>query len=452
MSQLISTFSKHLHWPEVRKIILTLNQKNFKSYLAGGCVRDALLGQIPKDFDIATEARPEEVIRLFPNSDKQGRAFGVVAISCSRRGGENGERGVIEVATFRRDGLYRDGRHPEAVEFLSDREDAFRRDLTVNALFYSLEGDRVIDYVGGLEDLRNKVIRTVGEAQKRFQEDHLRILRAIRFSIQLGFKIEPITQRALFKMRFKLFKISRERVYEECLKILKLGNYVEALLAFKELDILESFCPMLEEEERGLDSWAGNLEFYLKFWKQAFQEQEDEAFIWTQAFFPLLFQKREELLEKGTSQKRISQKRISQFRQSLRDWKFPLGVIRGVHTLFFDSLCILDIKSVSLGKKLKIRDSELASKIFILSRNTLKSKNLKPDIIDKIEQAFQERICENGKLPSPLVNGNDLKDLKVPADNRRAIWLEELYEFQLENKLVDKNLLLERLKSLVTSL
>ena len=167
MFDLIPVFKQHSNWSEVRKIIFTLKESGAKAYLAGGCVRDALLKKVPKDFDIATSAKPEEILKLFPGSNIQGKAFGVVSVSC--------KKGIVEIATFRKDGPYIDGRHPKSVEFLSDKEDALRRDFTINALFYDLKTEKVIDYVDGIEDLQKKIIRTVGEPEKRFREDHLRI-------------------------------------------------------------------------------------------------------------------------------------------------------------------------------------------------------------------------------------------------------------------------------------
>ena len=156
---------------------------------AGGCVRDKQLGREPKDYDIATSARPEEVVKLFPGANEVGAHFGVVIAK------HHGHQ--VEIATFRTDGSYKDGRRPEAVVFSTPEEDASRRDFTINGLFEVPETGEVIDHVGGLPDLRAGVLRAIGDPQVRFSEDALRLLRAVRFSCVLGFEIEPGTLQAI---------------------------------------------------------------------------------------------------------------------------------------------------------------------------------------------------------------------------------------------------------------
>src|SRR5271154_4457772 len=175
---------------QARDIVAQLQRAGYTAYLAGGCVRDQLLGIEAKDYDTATSARPEQVQQLFPRvTDLTGKCFGVVRVLV----GEN----FYEVATFRQDGPYKDGRHPESVRFATAEEDAQRRDFTVNGLFYDPVAERLIDYVGGEADLRAKVIRAIGEPKDRFAEDQLRLLRAIRFASRLLFEIEPKTWDAI---------------------------------------------------------------------------------------------------------------------------------------------------------------------------------------------------------------------------------------------------------------
>src|SRR3569623_3460811 len=158
---------------EAIRIVQTLVNAGHEAVFAGGCVRDMLRGGEPKDYDVATSARPEQVRKIFPNSHAVGAHFGVIIVVMDGQ--------PFEVATFRRDGDYSDGRHPDAVEFTSAEEDAKRRDFTVNGLFYNPLKDEVIDHVGGRADLEKKILRAIGDPRQRFQEDHLRLLRAIRF-------------------------------------------------------------------------------------------------------------------------------------------------------------------------------------------------------------------------------------------------------------------------------
>lgn len=192
-------------------VVQTLVKAGYQAVFAGGCVRDALLGKEPKDYDIATNARPDEVQALFPKSVAVGAHFGVIIV---REGGFQ-----FDVATFRRDGSYKDGRRPDSVEFTSAEEDAKRRDFTVNGLFYDPIKEQYLDYVGGREDLQAGRICAIGDAATRFQEDHLRLLRAVRFATVLGFEIEAKTWDALSAKSAEIKSISPERVREELVKI-----------------------------------------------------------------------------------------------------------------------------------------------------------------------------------------------------------------------------------------
>jgi poly(A) polymerase len=184
-----------------------LREAGHVAYFAGGCVRDTLLGLQPKDYDVATDAPPQRVRDLFRNSQAVGAAFGVILV---RHGGSQ-----IEVATFRSDGAYEDGRRPSEVRFTTAEEDAKRRDFTINGLFYDPVEDRVIDYVGGREDLENKVLRAIGDPNDRFAEDHLRLLRAVRFAARFDLAIEPRTDEAIARNATHLVRISPERIADE---------------------------------------------------------------------------------------------------------------------------------------------------------------------------------------------------------------------------------------------
>lgn len=182
------------------------------TYFAGGCVRDALLGKEPKDYDIATSATPDEVLALFPHSNAIGAHFGVILVKNNKF--------PFEIATFRHDGSYLDGRHPESVTFSTPEEDAQRRDFTVNGLFQDPTTGDIIDYVGGQEDLESKTLRAIGNANERFNEDALRLMRAVRFATVLGFEIEPSTWEAICNNAALLGQVSAERIREEFIRTL----------------------------------------------------------------------------------------------------------------------------------------------------------------------------------------------------------------------------------------
>lgn len=190
-----------------RRIVMKLRLHGHEAFFAGGWVRDFLLHRKPKDIDIATSALPEAVLELFPNSRPIGARFGVVQVSMYGR--------EYEIATFRSDTGYMDGRHPSSVSFCGPEQDALRRDFTINGLFYDPIADRLIDYVRGKHDIQNRLIRTIGDPRARFAEDKLRMLRAIRFSCELGFKIIPETWSAIQEHAQEILQVSWERIRDE---------------------------------------------------------------------------------------------------------------------------------------------------------------------------------------------------------------------------------------------
>ena len=199
-----------------RKIAGKLREHSHQAWLVGGCVRDLLLGHPPKDYDVATSAPPGDVLRLFPGADEVGAHFGVVLV--------HEEGAQVEVAAFRTEGPYSDGRRPDHVTFETDpRRDAERRDFTINAMMMDPFSGEVLDFAGGREDLKRRLIRTVGEPRARFAEDHLRMIRAVRFAARLGFVIEPATMSAIGEMAAAISKVAGERVREELNRILTSG-------------------------------------------------------------------------------------------------------------------------------------------------------------------------------------------------------------------------------------
>lgn len=221
-----------------RKIVQTLHDAGFTAYYAGGCVRDALLGAEPHDYDIATNAKPEEVQNLFRRTVAVGAHFGVV---CVIEGGTE-----FQVASFRSDGAYIDGRHPESVSFSSPREDAERRDFTVNGMFFDPLAGEVIDFVGGRADLKAKLLRAIGDPHARFREDRLRMLRAVRFATTLGFDIDPATWRAVCENAAHIHEVSAERIREEIVKIFLSPRRVRGFDLLDESGLMREILPEIE--------------------------------------------------------------------------------------------------------------------------------------------------------------------------------------------------------------
>jgi poly(A) polymerase len=218
-----------------RHVVDRLRGAGHEAYLVGGCVRSLILGEEPKDYDVATAARPEEVMALFEKTIPVGVAFGVVLVR---------EAGVsTEVATFRSDGRYIDQRHPETVTFADAQADAQRRDFTVNALFLEPTSGEVLDHVGGLADLETRLIRTVGDPRERFAEDALRPLRAVRFAARCGFEIETRTWQALRDMAGRVTAVSAERIGEEIIRLLTGPNAGRGLRLLDASGLLEVVLP-----------------------------------------------------------------------------------------------------------------------------------------------------------------------------------------------------------------
>lgn len=208
-------------------IIKTLRAHNHQAFLVGGCVRDRLWGIVPKDFDVSTDARPDEIISLFPRAQLVGAKFGVVLVKRT-------SDVWVEVATFRSEGNYADGRHPEDVRFETDpARDAQRRDFTINGLFEDPLARRIYDFVGGKPDLEARVLRTIGSPDRRFEEDHLRLLRAVRFAARFQLSVDEETLRGMQRFAPRICQISAERIREELVRVLTEGG---ARYAFELLD------------------------------------------------------------------------------------------------------------------------------------------------------------------------------------------------------------------------
>ncbi len=234
-------------------VVRRLRAADFEAYWAGGCVRDALLGREPKDYDVATNATPDEIRHVFGRHRTLalGAAFGVITVLGPRTAGQ------VEVATFRQDAAYSDGRHPDSVRFSSAKEDAQRRDLTINGLFYDPVADRIIDYVGGQKDLDRQTIRAIGDPVERFTEDKLRMLRAVRFSATFEFGLEQKTLEAIRSMVSEITVVSPERISAEMERILVDRNRATGMRLLLETGLMAVILPQVmpsdEKLQRGFE-------------------------------------------------------------------------------------------------------------------------------------------------------------------------------------------------------
>lgn len=229
----------------MKEALQRLDEAGHVAYVVGGSVRDFLLRRESKDHDIATDAGPDELCAIFPNAITVGKAFGVIKVPI-RGPGQDGKAEVLEIATFREDLAYQDHRHPESVRFAGPLEDASRRDFTINALFYDPKTSRILDPTGGFEDLKTGVVRAIGQPEERFREDALRLLRAVRFTAGLGFRLEPATAAAVQSKAKLIAHVSGERIRDELTLMLQGQKPAEAMEMLSELGLLKLVLPEAE--------------------------------------------------------------------------------------------------------------------------------------------------------------------------------------------------------------
>ena len=222
-----------------KELVAELRESGHKAYCVGGCARDTLIGIEPKEYDITTSATPEEVSEIFPHTVPIGVSFGVILVITGKY--------QFEVATFRKDQSYSDGRHPDNVIYSSsEQEDVLRRDFTINGMLYDPIREEVIDYVGGIDDLNSKIVRTIGDPYERFNEDKLRMMRAIRFSSRYNFELDLDTFRAIEKLAADITQVSSERIRDEILKIITQDNPGQGIMMLSESGLLKYILPDVE--------------------------------------------------------------------------------------------------------------------------------------------------------------------------------------------------------------
>ena len=399
-------------------IVRKLQQAGHVAYFAGGCVRDRLMGREPADFDVATSAVPEEVLKLFPRSQKVGVAFGVVIVRERRQ--------QVEVATFRAEGEYSDGRRPDTVRFTNAEEDAKRRDFTCNGLFFDPVTEELHDFVGGRSDIKKKLLRAIGDPRQRFMEDHLRLLRAVRFAAKLEFDIEPETWQSMRSLAERIRTISRERIGEEVRMILEHPSRVKGmrLLALADLvgwiwppELWNQTTPVLPSAVRTRfqslegpvtrtmvlvaiqrDLWTGR-SVSARQWHEAagqFQQyfmmsnQERDDFGW-------LAEKIDVLLERCKWTRPI-------VKRLMADGRWP------------------QLKALYAAEKRGV---------------------------DEEFEAFTAQLQGEGVSPEPFVTGDDLIKLGASPGPQFKAWLERLYDWQLDNQLLTREAALTEARRLM---
>ncbi len=400
----LDIFNSHPAWPEVQKIWANLNANGFEALLAGGCVRDLIMHRVPKDFDIATNATPDEVAKLYPKALSVGREFGVIILAY--------ENFQIEIASFRRDGPYLDGRRPSHIVLATPEEDARRRDFTVNALFFNIGSLEVIDYVDGVKDIQAKLIKAVGDPALRFTEDKLRMLRALRFSSQLDFEIEASTLRAISEKRNELGQVSSERITDEICKWLNCSNLLPCLNGLWTTGLLKRLHSNFE-----------------KYFDQSAYDDLTSYFstslinISISVKLCLLF---------SCFVKKNQDIEFDDLKHSLKSMKFSKDQISEVLWILKYYFKFFNFKDLALYEQIEICAHSSVSSLRDFSRivNPSLSKSLEPQFL-----LINKEYLVNAKLPKAFLDGESLKALGFKPGREMGEALKEIYRLQIEKKI-----------------
>lgn len=413
-------FESHVAWPEVLKICKNLNQNGFEAFLAGGCVRDLVMARQPKDFDIATNATPDQIVELYPQALSVGREFGVIILAY--------EKFQIEIATFRKDGPYLDGRRPSSIRFTTAEEDSKRRDFTINAIFLDIKESLIIDYVSGLEDIKSQCIRAVGDPFLRFSEDKLRMLRALRFSSQLEFQIEEETMRAIQKEHACITQVSGERIKDELTKWLESSNLEPCLTGLWATGLLKSLHPTFQKQFSEKNYLVLRSHF-----------SEDLSKLRIDSKFCLLFSF---IIQKNQTDE------FDTLKNTLKDLKFSgeqTSVISWTLTNYFKLLGFENLRlsdQIELCAHLHFSNLEQFTQII----HPELSKKLWP-LISNLRRQF----LPNGALPRAFLDGEILKSLGAKPGRAMGELLKEIYRLQMEHQLTSKEQALEYAKNSLDS-
>ncbi len=400
----LEIFYGHKAWSEVRLICENLTSHGFEALLAGGCVRDLVMSRVPKDFDVATNAKPDEILKFYPQALSVGREFGVIILAY--------EKFQIEIASFRRDGPYLDGRRPSQISFTTARQDALRRDFTVNALFLDLMSSQIIDYVGGLDDIESKLIRAVGNPQLRFSEDKLRMLRALRFSSELEFKIESETLAAIGDRHQDLNQVSSERIKDELTKWLSAQNLMPCLDGLWSTGILQSIHPNFKN-----------------LFDQGCFERLSEIF--SQDLIKLsLIAKLCALFSFIIKKNQPDESRL--LKQTLKDLKFSNEQIMAIHWCLTNYTKLLVLSQIPLSDQIEL----CANPSFGYLEEFLSCFN--PSLAKTLKVQFEQLrsiYLIGGALPMPFLDGETLKALGLKPGREMGELLREVFRLQLEKKI-----------------
>lgn len=414
-------------------IVRRLVEAGHQAVFAGGCVRDHLMGKEPKDYDIATSARPEEVQRLFPKTFAVGAHFGVILV----REGEHS----FEIATFRSDGEYTDGRRPESVSFTTAEQDAHRRDFTVNGLFYDPIKDEVLDYVGGRDDLARQVLRAIGDPHQRFEEDQLRLLRAVRFATVLGFEIEAVTWAAIVEMAPKIKSISAERIREELSRILLHPNRVRGFDLLVNSGLMAAVLPEILVlqgcEQPPQFHPEGDVFIHTRIMLGLLPAQVSLSLVWSVLLHdiakPATFTRDPDGRIRFNGHDKLGAEMSEEI---LRRLKYPNDVIEPTVEAVANHMVFKDVQKMRISRLKRFMARPGFEDEMELHRVDCQSSNGFSDNYDFIRQKQEEFGHDPLPLiPKPLINGHGLMAMGIPKGPQVGELLTAVQNLQLEGVL-----------------
>ena len=406
------------------EVVQRLREAGFVAYWAGGCVRDLLLGKTPKDYDVATDARPETVQSLFGKRHTRavGAAFGVILVHGPRDAGD------IEIATFRAEGPYLDGRRPEHVVFCTPAEDAQRRDFTINGMFFDPLTEEVLDYVGGQADLRNRCLRAIGDPHARFEEDKLRMLRAIRFTATLDFEIDPQTAAAIKAMASQIRVVSAERITQEWKRMLTHEHRVLALELARQLHVLPPILPELNTllesaEDADFRGWNHLLTGLRKLREPSFELSFAALLSGLELTTPIVH-------------------------QICRRWKLSNEETERIAWLLGHRKSLHEVEQFPLSRLKRLLVQPGIYELFDLL-TAMRADH--PEVLEEVHFAreYLARTPAEELNPPLLITGDDLRVMGVEPGPRFKFWLDELRDAQLEGRLQTREQALAHARQLI---
>jgi putative nucleotidyltransferase with HDIG domain len=417
------------------EIVKTLQDAGHTAYWAGGCVRDMLMGRHPNDYDIATSAKPDEIEDLFEKTIPIGKAFGVITTE------HNGHH--FEIATFRNDSGYSDGRRPNAIEFSHPAEDALRRDFTINGLFFDPVHEELHDFVGGQDDIKNKLIRFIGDPHERILEDHLRILRALRFKNTLGFGYHPDTYKALRKHAHLADKVSWERVRVELNKMIMSDKATVAFEDMQDTGVLPHVFPELEackgvaqpaEYHKEGDVWT-----HLMMSLESLPEDASLIARWAVLFHDIGKPETFKIAERIRFDHHCSESAKIASRV-MRRMKFSRQNIEHVTWVVKHHFMMVDLLEMSVGRQRHwFLDPKFPDLLLLFYADAAGTQPMDLSLYEKVHAAYERTIDKFGSLPEPLLTGADVMKIHgIEPGPKIGEILKDAMERQLEHEFETK--------------